>query len=67
MPQKYDCRVNYANKVLVQSATHMKRGPIGVSDEAQCLTDYLLLFGVKILEDVVLGTYDSQGDWERVQ
>ena len=45
----------------------MKRGPIGVSDEAQCLTDYFLLFRVKILEDVVLGAYDSQRDWQRVQ
>jgi len=59
--------ITHANKVLVQSATHVKRGPIGVSDEAQCLTDYFLLFRVKILEDIVLSTYDSQGDWERVQ
>jgi len=52
---------------ITQSATHMKRGPIGVSDEVQCLTDYFLLFRVKILEDVVLSAYDSQWDWERVQ
>ena len=45
----------------------MKRGPIGVSDEAERFTYYLLLLGIKILEDVVPGAYDSQGDREGVQ
>ena len=45
----------------------MKRGSVGMSDEAQRLTNYLLLFRVKVLEGVVPGAYDGQGNGEGVQ
>lgn len=45
----------------------MKRGSIGVSDETQCLTNDLLLFRVKVLEGVIPGAYDGQGDGEGIQ
>ena len=45
----------------------MKRGSVGMSDEAQRLTNDLLLFRVKVLEGVVPGAYDGQGNGEGVQ
>ena len=38
-----------------------------MSDEAQRLTNDLLLFRVKVLEGVVPGAYDGQGNGEGVQ
>ena len=38
-----------------------------MSDETQCLTNDLLLFRVKVLEGVIPGAYDGQGDGEGIQ
>ena len=45
----------------------MKRSSIGVSNETQRLTNDFLLFRVKVLEGVIPGAYDGQGDGEGIQ
>ena len=59
--------MGYEIPALLTTITHMKRGSIGVSNETQSLTNDLLLFRVKVLEGVIPGTYDGQGDGEGIQ
>ena len=46
---------------------YMQGGSVSVGNKAQCLAYDLLFLWIKVLEDVILGADDGQGDGEGVE